>query len=744
MHETASIHMYINQLQRTVAAGPFRGLLVLSGDKAWAEALLVPLCAGTERRLWVGDAAQGGLPVPAGMPVISGKQAQQVLGQERDLLVFDGWSGFNPNGFGQVSGVVVAGGLLILVVPPLAEWPAFADPEYRSLAVLPYTVEAVGRRFIQRLCRIIRADTALQLVEQGQPLPALPGVQSIPPVGAVAPYRSADQQRVVETLQAHLGRRNPAPVVLTADRGRGKSAALGLVAAQLLQQGAQVLVTAPSQGAVEALFNIAQQHWPGCERTPAALCNAGVRLAFQLPDQILAASPPADILLVDEAAAIPAPVLQRLLLCYRKVIFASTIHGYEGTGQGFNLRFRRVLERHCPGWRALTMCQPVRWAEGDPLEAFTFRALLLDAEPASNAQLQGTTAENPPVRFVPVPREQLLQDEALLHELFGLLVLAHYRTTPGDLRILLDSPNLQVWAAFCGASAGDKNNNNNNGEHLVATALLAEEGPLAQPLADEIWAGRRRPKGHLIPQTLLAQDGIQAAAHGKGLRVMRIAVHPARQRAGVGLALLQQIEVAARGSGVDWLGSSFGLTDELHQFWCRAGFNTLRVGFGRDHVSGTHAALMLKPLSSAAQALQYQVQERLREQIAWLLVEPLRDLEPRLVLRVLAELAVSVTLSHQDRLDGIAFASTERQYDNCRVALRKLVLAAAGRGALQALDEAQQQLLVRAVLQGHDWPKAAAGLQIHSPKLLIKRLRQTIGQLLQADATAPDRSPKAY
>ncbi|MFP3366547.1 hypothetical protein R0J93_23165, partial [Pseudoalteromonas sp. SIMBA_148] len=57
------------------------------------------------------------------------------------------------------------------------------------------------------------------------------------------------------------------------------------------------------------------------------------------------------------------------------------VHGYEGTGRGFQLRFRHHLERQCPGWQALEMTTPVRWAPGDPLEALTDDLLLLSAQP---------------------------------------------------------------------------------------------------------------------------------------------------------------------------------------------------------------------------------------------------------------------------------------------------------------------------------------------------------------------------
>ena len=149
-----------------------------------------------------------------------------------------------------------------------------------------------------------------------------------------------------------------------------------------------------------------------------------------------------DLLLVDEAAALPLAVLQRLLGGARRcVAFATTVHGYEGSGRGFAVRFQGFLRRHASAVHALRLSQPVRWGPGDPLQAWTARVLLLDMAPPDGGPPPGGSGGGS-VRVL--PPSALARDERLLRQVFGLLVLAHYQTTPADLLRLLDAPNLEV------------------------------------------------------------------------------------------------------------------------------------------------------------------------------------------------------------------------------------------------------------------------------------------------------------
>ncbi|MBY4677612.1 tRNA(Met) cytidine acetyltransferase TmcA [Marinobacterium arenosum] len=694
-----------NCLRNHAQQSDHRRLLVLSGERRWCRQQLLA-CGLPHGSVWLGEQP------PLEIECLSSKQAQRLLGRSISQLVIDAFDGLNPNALGQASGALSGGGLLVLLCPPLADWPAYEDPEHRALAVSPYCSAQVGRRFVTRLIRLLRQDSATLIVEQHQPLPDWP---TAPRAAArrhsdsEVPQPTLDQQRAVSAI-LNTARNRRQPLVITADRGRGKSAALGMAAARLMEQGQQVLLTAPNYQAVSEVFAFARRLLPQAEQGSGELRIEQGALRYLEPEQLLLQPSDGRVLLVDEAAAIPAPMLGRLLEQFNRIVFSSTVHGYEGTGRGFAVRFRARLDQRTPRWRGITLSQPVRWASGDPLEALIFDLLLMDAEAADDsavaALFQG--AAKPVLQLGELDRDQLLLDEERLRALFGLLVLAHYRTTPGDLRILLDSPNLRIWAAEADGQ-------------LLGCVLLADEGPLEPALAQAVWAGNRRPPGHLLPQTLIAQAGVLEAAPLRCARVMRIAVHPAAQRRGIGGRLLAAIAEQGHQNGLDYLGSSFAASADLLPFWQQAGFEPVRLGLSRDAVSGSYAVLVMQALSEPGRQLQRQLRQRYGEQLPELLYGLLADLERELIPQLLQGVVPAMPLNQQDRRDLEGFAHYNRTLDSSRFALRKLALQLLGeRVALE--DDRLQALLIEQLL-----PQGREGGE---PKWRLQQLRELAAHCL--------------
>jgi tRNA(Met) cytidine acetyltransferase len=590
-----------------------RRLLWLAGGARWtldAARELLSLAAAADVS-WLGHRDQPTDP----------NRRTAGLGGECGLLIVDTWAGLDLDALGAAVGTLRGGGLLLLLSPPPAAWPGLADPSAERFLSFPHDIGSVGTRTLERICRHLRASPAVTaLFEPGGPAARLGWTSEAPSTEAerwmsprdsasiplfpkkhggvvgwvkrsgpntglkprrggtaalVPPYSraisqtlrsfnrpgapgedsqdrqaslqpaTADQAEAVEGILSVANADAPVPLVLTADRGRGKSAAMGMAARRLAaQESATILLTAPRRTAAEAVLRHAGKAAP----------------RFMAPDALLREAPRADLLLVDEAAAIPAPLLQAMLARWPRVVFATTVHGYEGTGRGFELRFGRVLDRLAPGWRHLRLRQPIRWAEGDPLERLMDDLLLLDAEPAPDATVTGlgVTSEQERLHVDTLDRERLSRDEALLRDVFGLLVLGHYQTRPSDLRQLLDAPDIAVHALRAGST-------------VLGVAVTGREGRLPAELHGPIFEGRRRPRGHLLPQTLSAHAGLRDAPALGYWRILRIAVHPAARRRGLGKALVQELAARARADGADLIGASFGATLGLLGFWRAAG-----------------------------------------------------------------------------------------------------------------------------------------------------------------------------
>ncbi|MGM0450502.1 MAG: tRNA(Met) cytidine acetyltransferase TmcA [Pseudomonadota bacterium] len=644
-----------------------RGVLVLAGPADWGRALAAEVATHLEGEgLWVGDTA----PLPD-MATCTGAQARQWLGRDLSLIVWDSHAGTHPAGLGAVSGALVGGGLLVWLVPPLAEWAEGPDPDYDRLRqhIPPY-------RFLARVARLLG-----QAVEQPPNALVTPDSAFLEPPDAPAVARQApegptgDQQRAIEAIMAMGQAVEPAPVVLRADRGRGKSAALGMAATRLVREcGVRGLcVTAARPSALDSFWAFV-----------AADCREQVM--FRAPDELLRQPPQIDILMVDEAAMLPVPMLSAMTGHWPASVLATTVHGYEGTGRGFDLRFWAILERDYPGWQWVALEEPIRWAPDDPLEGLMNRLLCLDAD------LPTPPSPDEPLAYRVITQDELLTDDGLLRAVMGLLVSAHYQTSPDDLRQLLDDPETVIVAAL-------------RGDAPVGVAWGLHEGGLDADLARSVWLGERRPRGHLVAQSLAFQGGDPEAARRRYLRVTRIAVHPDCRRKGIGQRLLAAMEDLGVAGDVDVLAVSFGATPELLAFWQAAGFRFLRLGMKRDAASGTHTAMLGRPLTDDGGAVCHSQAVRFAAHWPWL-VPGLEGIETGVRADVEAMMPVPSdpdpgALCEADRRELYAFALGARDLAVSRLPLARL--AALTPAVEQTWCERDQRLWERAVTQGANW-----------------------------------------
>lgn len=486
--------------------------------RAQAHALLAP----DAQVLWVGG------------PGLTPRGLRRLLGTGVDAVVLDVHDGLDPDTLAQAQGFVRAGGRLILTGPPVA----VPSPQTQVTDGAPGTT-----RLHARLQQVLG-----------------PGTRDPVRPTASAPGPTHAQDRLVDALTRAWQGPARADVVL-AERGRGKSAALGRAIRQL--GAARVAVSAPNPDAVRELLAFAAPAQP-----------------TWVPVQDLPHAGTWDVIVLDEAAGVSVPLLQALTDAHPRahLALATTTAGYEGTGRGFVLRFLHWLDQQPRPVHRHTLSQPLRWAPGDPLEGRLRAALLLDATlgPADPTQ---------PVQTAQIAAEML--SEAQLGELMGLLIHAHYRTTPADLLRVLDAPNLRLHLLL-------------QGDHVVGVNLLALEGGLSPSRCAQATTGQIRLRGHALPDTLMTQARALNAGALDWVRSVRIAVHPDLRGQGAGRRLADHTH---RAHSPDAFGTMFGATPALLRFRLAQGYRLVRVSAGRNARSGEPSATLVRPVSPAARAL---------------------------------------------------------------------------------------------------------------------------------------------
>ncbi|GKW31308.1 tRNA(Met) cytidine acetyltransferase TmcA [Pectobacterium carotovorum subsp. carotovorum] len=552
-----------------------RRLLVLSGEANWCEEQALALSGQLSGDwLWVSESA------PDSVTALPASRVRTLLGREFLHAVFDARSGLDVEALAMLSGTLQAGSWLIMLVPSWQGWPT--QPDQDSLRWSEQEQPIATPHFIQHFQRQLLADEDVVLWQQSQAF-------AIRPLAARSDWQpasgepTAQQQHILHELNAT----ESGVLVITAPRGRGKSALAGMLTQR---SRAACWITAPSRAAADIL----QQH-------------ARADALFWAPDALLAhcrlhGAPSVDWLLIDEAAAIPSSVLSALLPYFPRILMTTTVQGYEGTGRGFLLKFCATL----PQWRAFTLDEPLRWAVNDPLERVLDLALLFNEPEAFHSP-------QPPDR--PISSSALESrieraDDWLTHPdrlkwCYALLCSAHYRTSPLDLRRLMDAPGMHIASAQV---AGE----------ICGVLWLVEEGGLSASLAHEVWAGRRRPRGNLVAQSLAAHAGLWHAPTLRARRVSRIAVASLYRRQGIGRALIAEQMCEAQRQALDYLSVSFGYQSELWAFWQSCGFQLVRIGSHLEASSGCYSAMAILPLSDAGHRLAEQGSQQLARDWFWL------------------------------------------------------------------------------------------------------------------------------
>lgn len=539
-------------------------------------------------------------------------------------------------------------------------------------------------------------------------------------------------------------------MVLIADRGRGgKSAIIGLALAALAHRLRKVkgrvrlAVTAMNPSNVSTLmefvvkglkalnYDVDLSYWGGSDVVSVKV-GVSIFIDYIRPYDMLSEEG-RDIVVVDEAAMIPLPVLYGIHGRFSRVIYASTIHGYEGAGRGFSLRFLKFL-REDRDTRVIEyeLKEPIRYALGDPVEHWLFDTLLLDAEPAKITNEDYDLINKRGFNYViPDLKEFFLTNEDQLRQFFGIYVQAHYRNEPDDLGMMMDAPHHFIRALSL-----------NNGK-IVVSVELAEEGGINDELIDLVVRGGLKLPGNILPDRIIKYWGLTEFAKLRGgWRIIRIATHPELQDKGLGTEMLRKIEEEARERGIDWIGGvGFGVNAKLLNFWIRNGYMPVHISPERNPISGEYSVLLAKPINEAAggDTIIYANKE-FRLRLLNSLQGPFHDMEPDVVRMLLTDWGGQpLDPSYSPRLTDaqvrrlVAYSwGGPMTYENTTDAITELVRTYYLRKGADSIELPlfYEEVIICKVLQARPWKEAARVLGLRKSTLMLL-LREVVKLLIQ-------------
>ena len=660
-----------------------RQLVALQGSMDWCDAqfnalvqLNLPLLVISDR---LPDSNSASSPIPF-------SKADACLGREASIVILDLFTGFNADVLCIAAGLVRAGGVLVVLSATIRDWPHHTD-RYASWQDQSQSLQP---RFAEYFFASLQADDAIGLLLTDESAPAPKSDMPVLKPTVFELGMTRQQADCLRRIEQWFEADRQGMVLIRAPRGRGKSSCLGMLVKRL-QSDYRILVCADSRKAAAALL-----HWvPQSE--------------FIAPDRLLLENPPVDLLVIDEAAMIPLSLLRQIQGLYPRLIMATTTGGYEGTGQGFMLRF--VAELDADKLLQLELEDPVRWCRGDRLEMWLDQVLMqsVTTEPEEDSSIAPSAWQ---LQVVEDPGA--LDFRADLQQVYRLLNAAHYRTRPSDLRMLMENPDLLLIIARIE-------------KRVVGAVLLNREGGLDADLCEQIFLGRRRPKGHLLAQMLTAQAGISHFAGYRGLRVLRIAVSESYRRHGLGTGLLQRALELARAHQLDYLGASFALDAQTTCFWQQAGFSLVHISYAQGKSSGNHSLAILRSLRPAVDTDMLQLQRRIELSVPTWMTQFLQVLEVAQVVALLRFSGFGTSLTQLEQREIEAFAFGNKGFELCFVSLQKFIMR-----RVAETSGVVDNLLVEKVIQNRPWERLPRQNSNEGRKQLQNRLRGLVEAMLKA------------
>jgi tRNA(Met) cytidine acetyltransferase len=577
---------------------------------------------------------------------ISFDEVSTVLGQTVDFLFVDLRKDFIPNKINILLETVRGGGVIFIQGCPYSEWVYSINKKRGFLEKgSPEKIKSMKSILLSWFLENIKLNpqcntsgpSSSEVIARFNPMPysinLTTQIKDIPV--------TSEQKKAIKSIVDVISDSNHlnSCFILVANRGRGKSASVGLSISQVLSKRGmhsyKVIVSSPHPTNVQTLFNflsrgltyekikfrlIRRDGWISEIRI-----SSRVKIIYQWPSEINE-NLKTDLFVVDEAAAIPVGILKEIIRIKAKKIFISTIHGYEGAGRGFQHKFLHYLRKQkLIHYTEFSLNHPIRYLPGDSIEKLLNNTFFLDVE-LEQPKIDHKTLNKELIRLQEYKDPEYLFSEKGLSnfkQLFGLLIYAHYRNQPNDLLLLADSGKHFL--------AGIYGNDNQNNEKLLVSSQLAEEGEMTKQEILRVASGKFI-EGNLISAVAIRHFSKEFASL-RGLRIVRIAAHPSLVNKGFGrLAIELQNQIFAT---YDWVGVSYGATVKLMKFWRKFDFRSIHIRPIKTPETGECNIVVIHPISPLATSIINQASSDFLLQFLALLKQSLHSMKPELVIQIL-------------------------------------------------------------------------------------------------------------
>ncbi|KAH8114397.1 DUF699-domain-containing protein [Phellopilus nigrolimitatus] len=567
------------------------------------------------------------------------KESDKILGNTYGMCVLQDFEAITPNLLARTIETVEGGGLVVLLLKTMTSLRQLyamsmdVHSRYRTSSH-DSVVARFNERFILSLgscddCLVLDDELNVLPISRGKDITPVDetypskgkgkadielvelrsNLADIKPAGELVKLaRTLDQAQAILTFVDAIAEKTlSSTVTLTAARGRGKSATLGLAIAAALAHGySNIFVTSPSPENLKTLFEFIfkgmdvlgyEEHldYDIAQSTNPEFNKAIVRVnVFRDHRQTIQYIQPqdahvlgqAELVIIDEAAAIPLPLVRNLLGPYL-VFMASTINGYEGTGRSLSLKLiQQLRESTRPSHskdaqrtedtaisssstkptakappkartlREIKLETPIRYSAGDRVEKWLNMLLCLDATVATRGLAQGCPHPSQCELFY-VSRDTLFSfhpaSEVFLQRMMALYVASHYKNQPNDLQLLSDAPAHHLFVLLPPL----KDDESHLPEPIVVMQIALEGNISKQAIMESLSRGLRS-GGDLIPWLVSQQFQETQFALLSGARVVRIATHPDYTNMGYGARALQALNSY-------YSGEYFSLDEAVHE-----------------------------------------------------------------------------------------------------------------------------------------------------------------------------------